>query len=207
MNEKRLNKPFYPLYNLHVFLKNERDLVEVSFTGNSNANINAKCFKVKDIMISYPQDSNFYRFQGKQLMAIDYGEKITGIASFIPGNDPFPLMGDRIVFRSKPQLTKSIILQAEELGAEALILGKPLLTDGRLSTMTKKVLAFGRFLTDQSGLPVFLQDETLSTEAAKDRMKNSPEFNFKVDLKKIDNLSAVIILEDFLKNNENDKLE
>jgi putative Holliday junction resolvase len=157
--------------------------------------------------VSYSQESNFYLFQNQQLLAIDYGEKVTGIATFIPGNDPFPLMGERILFKSKPQLTKSVIKQANELDVQALVLGKPLLTDGRVSDMTKKVLSFGQFLADQSGLPVYLQDETLSTETAKDRMKNSPEFNFKVDLKKIDCLSAVIILEDFLKANDSDKLD
>ena len=48
-------------------------------------------------------------------------------------------------------------------------------------------------------LTIINQDETLTTYEAKDRMKNSAKFNFKVDPKQIDELSAVIILEDFIK--------
>ena len=48
----------------------------------------------------------------------------------------------------------------------------------------------------------FEQDETLTSQEAKDRMQNSPEYNFQIDVNRIDALSAQIILEDFLKKDQ-----
>jgi putative Holliday junction resolvase len=53
-------------------------------------------------------------------------------------------------------------------------------------------------------MEVYEQDETLSTQDAKNRMLNSPKYNFKIDLQKIDALSAAIILEDFMQNSKID---
>ena len=66
--------------------------------------------------------------------------------------------------------------------------------------MTKKIRQFGEILTNHfHPLPIYFQDETLSTFEAQDRMKNSPRYNFKICLEEIDALAATIILEDFLK--------
>jgi putative Holliday junction resolvase len=66
--------------------------------------------------------------------------------------------------------------------------------------MTEKILLFCKDISQTFQLPTFRQDETLSSYSAKDRMENSPQFNFKVDLKQIDAVAATIILEDFLQN-------
>ncbi len=47
-------------------------------------------------------------------------------------------------------------------------------------------------------IPLFFQDESLSTFEAEERMRESPRYNFKVDKKQLDALAASIILEDFL---------
>ena len=39
----------------------------------------------------------------------------------------------------------------------------------------------------------------MSSFEAENRMKNSPQYNFKIDLKHIDAVAASIILEDFMK--------
>ena len=58
--------------------------------------------------------------------------------------------------------------------------------------------AFGQLLTQALKVPVYKQDETLSSFEAEERMRNSPRYNFKVDLSMIDSVAATIILEDFL---------
>ena len=66
--------------------------------------------------------------------------------------------------------------------------------------MTKKIKGFGDLL--KNNFPeqeLFLQDETLSSYAAEDRMKTSPRYHFKVNLKEIDSVAASIILEDFIR--------
>lgn len=157
-------------------------------------------------MNNYPSNSNFQRYQNQGILAVDYGEKVTGIASFIPGNDPFPLMGERIIFKNQKQLANQITQVVKNDDISLIVIGVPHLLDGKSTAMTEKILKFARKLSEQTGVPVYGQDETLSTKSAEDRMKNSPEFDFKVDPKRIDNLSAVIILEDFLMVSESDKL-
>ena len=86
----------------------------------------------------------------------------------------------------------------EEL-VEGIVLGLPFLTDGTESTMTVKVRAFGELLKENlPSIALYYQDETLSTYEAGERMKNDPRFNFKVDPKSIDTLSAAIIIEAFI---------
>ena len=147
------------------------------------------------------QYPNFKRFSGKNILAVDYGTKITGTATFCPGRDPFPLLCTSIVYKSDQQVITELSQIADDEGIDVLVLGLPLFTDGKESEMTQRVRKFGEELqTAISSIEFYLQDETLTSYEAEDRMKNSPEFNFKVDMKKIDMVAASIILEDFIKS-------
>ena len=85
------------------------------------------------------------------------------------------------------------------------MIGVPYLLDGQESTQTKKIKNFiQKFFKQFSDIDCFEQDETLSSFEAQERMKNSPRYNFEVDIKQIDSLSAAIILEDFVKRIENE---
>lgn len=147
--------------------------------------------------------NNLEKFAGKHLLSIDYGTKVIGLASYNTGRDPYPLCFGRIIYKDDEQAIDEIMVHIEENAFDILILGLPLYTDGTESEMTKRVRGFGELLAKRSSLRVFLQDETLSSFEAEDRMKNSPAYNFKVDLKKIDEVAASIILEDFLATAQN----
>ena len=135
----------------------------------------------------------------KKLLSIDYGEKFTGLAKFHIGRDPFPHPYGRLVETNQPSLFHLLRKVVEEEEIDTIILGVPTLLDGQETTMTKKVRQFGCALTEYfHPIPVHLQDETLSTFEAKERMKNSPRYNFKICLEEVDALAATIILEDFL---------
>lgn len=147
---------------------------------------------------------NNKKFLNKKILAIDYGEKFTGLAKFYVGHDPFPYPYGRIPVESKEKLLNDIQKIVSEEDIDVLLLGIPTLLDGKETKMTKKIQQFGETLQDFiQPLPLYYQDETLSTFEAQDRMKNSPRYNFKVQLKEIDALSATIILEDFLKESAN----
>lgn len=147
------------------------------------------------------QYPNFKRFSGKNILAVDYGTKVTGTATFCPGRDPFPLLCTSIVYKSDQQVITELSQIVDDEGIDVLVLGLPLFTDGKESEMTQRVRKFGEELqTAISSIEFYLQDETLTSYEAEDRMKNSPEFNFKVDMKKIDMVAASIILEDFIKS-------
>lgn len=143
---------------------------------------------------------NYKTFLGKTILAIDYGTKVTGLGIYTPGRDPYPLPYNRIVYKSDQQIIDDLKVFIDDECAEVLVLGIPLHLDGNRSEMTEKVEAFGEQLKKTySDLEVHYQDETLTTYEAEERMKNSPRYNFKVDVKKIDELAASIILEDFIK--------
>ncbi len=150
-----------------------------------------------------PHPQNVEKFKGKHLLSIDYGTKVVGLASFAVGRDPYPLCFGRIIYRNDEQVIEELQAHIKENAFEVLILGLPLYTDGSESEMTKTVRSFGEKLKEKTQMELYLQDETLSSFEAEDRMKNSPQYNFKVDLKKIDELAASIILEDFLARTQN----
>ena len=147
------------------------------------------------------QESKLKQFHNKAMLGIDYGEKVIGLASFCPGKDPFVLLAGRIVVKDHDQVLEELSHFIEEEFIEVIVLGLPHHKDGNESEMTQKVKAFGEKLAQRfSDCGLYFQDETLTTFEAQERMKASPRFNFQVDLKQIDAMSASIILEDFFKD-------
>lgn len=151
------------------------------------------------------EDYSFYpRYQqliAKRILAIDFGSKVIGTAMYSPGHDPFPYAFEKIIYRSHEESIRSIKGLVENEGIDVLVLGIPYFVDGKESDNTRRMKEFGALL--QKACPeqmFFEQDETLTTKAAEERMKNSPQFNFKIDVTKIDCVSATIILEDFIKS-------
>ena len=142
-----------------------------------------------------PKKTDIHR---KHLLAIDYGRKFTGLSNYKVGIDPMILLCGRLAYESDLKLAQDLQELIDEEFIEILILGIPRFTDGKESTMTKTILAFGELLKESVSIPVYYIDETLTTFEAEERMKNDPRFNFKVDMKQIDAMSAAIILEQFV---------
>ena len=139
-----------------------------------------------------------HRFQGKVLLAIDYGVKIMGTSLYHMGLDPFPLLFRNISRTSDHQVIDEIgcITRDEEI--DHIVLGLPLCLDGQSSSMTERVKRFGKNLEAKLGMDIFYQDETLTSVEAENRMKNSPRYNFCVDPNRIHCVAASVILEDFV---------
>ena len=137
---------------------------------------------------------------GKHILGIDFGTKFTGLATYKVGNDPFVLTWGRIKYQTDDQLIKDITSVINDEFIDIVVIGVPFFTDGKESTMTKTVKSFCDKLESQISKPLHRVDETLTTFEAEERMKSSPKYNFKVDLKEIDALSATIIIEQFCKN-------
>lgn len=135
----------------------------------------------------------------KNILALDFGEKFIGVASFCVNRDPFPSPYGRIANTSSDAVVKELqkIIQDEMI--EILVIGLPHLLDGKKTSTTTKAEGFIQFIKEHFSLPIEEQDETLSTFEAESRMKNSPRYNFKVDMKQIDAVAATIILEDFIR--------
>jgi putative Holliday junction resolvase len=143
------------------------------------------------------------QFDNRNILAIDYGQKFTGLATFAAGRDPFPTPYGRIAYQNDTQLVEDILKIIQNEAIEVAVVGVPFLTDGTATNMTKIVQSFINLLKSRINIPVYEQDETLSSFEAKDRMKNSPRYNFKINMQEIDAVAASIILEDFMKNSTN----
>ncbi len=155
------------------------------------------------------QPPNHSQFQGQTILCVDYGTKVTGLAIFTPGRDPYPLghgkilmehLGNKMPFEHFAQNLLQII-QDEDVNI--VVLGLPLYPDGNKSKMTESVEALEKkllqfFQLHNRSIQIFFQDETFSTDEAKRRMEQSAEYNFQFDPKKVDTLAAIIILEDFM---------
>lgn len=114
----------------------------------------------------------FYQLlqKGKPILAIDYGSKKLGIAISDPSHIlsmPFTL----IAKNSDEDKLKNIIQITQNIHACAIILGLPINMDGSNSTQTLKIQQFANKLSQKTDLPIYLQDERLTSKAANNFLK------------------------------------
>lgn len=138
----------------------------------------------------------------EKILAVDYGTKSIGLATYCPGRDPYPLPYTRLMYRGDEALIRDLMDIIRDESIAVVVLGIPRLLDGRETAMTRRIADFGVKLEEAlRPIPLYRQDESLSTFEAEERMKSSARYNFKVDPRHIDSLAATIILEDFLNKN------
>ena len=135
----------------------------------------------------------------KTILAMDFGEKFIGVATYCVNRDPFPTPYGRIQNLGIDHVVRELNSIIDNESVDILVIGIPRLIDGKTTNMTTKVVTFITTIRNQFTLPVEEQDETLSTYEAESRMKNSARYNFTVDLKQIDAVAASVILEDFIR--------
>ena len=133
----------------------------------------------------------------KNLLAIDFGEKVIGLATYCVNRDPYPTPYGRIINKGLAVVKKELQQVLDDECIDIIIVGLPRLTDGKETKSTQRAREFLNWVAEQFSQEVYEQDETLSTFEATERMKSSPRYNFTVDLTQIDAVSASIILEDF----------
>ncbi len=134
----------------------------------------------------------------KPLLAIDYGNKKIGLAISSP--DHTIAMPHSIIFASKEQeklnkitdfITKHKIC--------AIVVGLPINMDGSNSEQTKIVVNFVNKLANRITLPIYLQDERLTSKAADSLLKNMG-LNRKQRNERDDMTAASMILETTLES-------
>lgn len=135
----------------------------------------------------------------KTILAMDFGSKFIGVATYCVNRDPYPTPYGRIANKSPDSVIKELKVILDNESVDLIVIGLPHLIDGKKTSSTERAQSFINFIREQITLPVEEQDETLSTFEAESRMKNSPQYNFQVDLSKIDSVAASVILEDFIR--------
>ena len=143
----------------------------------------------------------------QRILGLDYGTKTVGVA--VTDGLGLTAQGLEIIRREKPKKLRQTLARIRELIAEydvgSIVLGKPLNMNGSSGFRVEDTLVFKELLEEKTGLPVYLEDERLTTVDAYSIME---EVGIKkADQKKyVDEIAAVLLLESYLHRNEADQL-
>lgn len=133
-----------------------------------------------------------------RLMGLDLGDATIGVAV----SDPLGLTAQGITtIRRKKRANDMTALAKiiDEYGVEAFVMGLPLNMDGSRGAAVDKVQSFADILKQEFALPVFYQDERLTTVAAhKTLLENDTSRAKRHEV--VDKLAAVLILQAYLDN-------
>jgi putative holliday junction resolvase len=141
----------------------------------------------------------------ERVLAIDYGERRVGLAisdpetSFVSG---LPTLDRRAL--KEGGLTAAIATLVAEREVERILVGVPYSLDGSIGLAAERVLAFRDRLHLTVDVPVDEWDERLTTEAAKRRLEELG-YSEKEMRGKLDQLSAVLMLEQYLRFRESQR--
>lgn len=133
-----------------------------------------------------------------RVLALDIGRKRTGLAvSDATGTLATPYA----VITAHPPLGE-VLRTADQLAAEpdglsAIVVGRPLHLDGSPSPETADIDAFVARLRSRTVLPVFVQDERLTSVEAEARLSVG-ERDWRKRKARLDAAAAAVILQEFL---------
>lgn len=131
-----------------------------------------------------------------RLLALDLGTKRVGVAisdELQMTTSPLPL----IIRRSWKDLLAQIATTIEAYDAQGLVVGLPLNMDGTEGVAAAEVKRLVENFRRSLSVPIYLQDERLTSLAAIDELKSRGHKTADID-SQIDSESAAIILRDFL---------
>lgn len=139
------------------------------------------------------------------ILSVDYGDARTGIAVC----DAQELMVSPVTVIQEswpPKVASAIAGLARKKNAEKIVVGYPRNMDGSYGPRAKKCEELANTLQEEYGFSTDLYDERLTTVEAH-RALNVTNTRGKARKAVVDALSAVIILEDYLKYQKNKEQE
>lgn len=131
------------------------------------------------------------------ILAVDYGDVRTGLAVC----DAMEMLASPVTVLHETDanaLAARISEVAKERGVQKIVVGLPKNMDGTEGFRAQSCRAFAKQLHEQCALPIDFQDERLTTVAAH-RALNVTNTRGKKRKAVIDAVSAVMILEDYLR--------
>lgn len=135
-----------------------------------------------------------------KIMSVDYGDVRTGIAFSDIGErlaSPYTVIKETY----QPKLIDKICDLIKKENAQKVVIGLPRNMDGTYGFRSEACKELGEKLETASGVPVFYQDERLTTVIAHDILcANNVRGKKKKDT--VDAVSAVMILQSFLDKNK-----
>lgn len=132
-------------------------------------------------------------------LALDVGDRRIGIAI----TDRLGMTVQSRPTRSRRGLEADVgyvrgLVEVEDVGR--LVVGLPLHMDGQESPQSIKIKAFAACLRHEVTIPVILWDERLTSFAAEQELEEQG-MGWQRRRKHVDEVAAILILEDFLKEN------
>lgn len=131
------------------------------------------------------------------IISIDYGDVRTGVAAC----DKLQLLASpvTVIKQKDPEfLSEEIKKICLEKKAEKIVLGLPKNMDGSEGFRAEACKGFAKLLSEKTGLSVDFQDERLTTVSAHNIL-NATDTRGKKRKAVVDAVSAVLILEDYLR--------
>lgn len=129
------------------------------------------------------------------ILALDVGDARIGVAR---ANTLARLASPLTTLQHTANVLQDIARLVTTERADALVVGLPRSLDGQETAQTRHVRAFGDELSTAVSVPIYWQDEALTSHNAQAELDRRGKPYNKGD---IDALSATYILEDFLHNN------
>jgi len=127
-------------------------------------------------------------------LAVDYGEKRTGLAICDEGET---IASPLKVIEGQGGLMGKIITAVESEMVGGLVIGLPLNMDGTQGDQARGVLGFGERLKEHLEIPIFFHDERLSSFGAEKKL-SGVGLTRKQKKKRLDAVAAAAILQSFL---------
>lgn len=131
------------------------------------------------------------------IMSVDYGDVRTGIAVC----DKMQILASPVCVikeRNREKLIEKISELAKTKNVEGFCVGLPQNMDGSYGFRCDECREFGESLREKTNIPVFYQNERLTTVSAHSIL-NTADVRGKKRKEVVDAVSAVLILEDYLK--------
>lgn len=136
---------------------------------------------------------------GKRCLAVDYGDKRTGLAVSDPTGiivQPLPL----IESEELEDVVESIVAEADRQEAGIVIVGLPLRLDGGEGSRVQKTRRLTEQLRQRLSVPIVEWDERLTSAEAEELLRQAG-LDWRKRKGKIDKVAAVLILRSFLSAN------
>lgn len=140
-------------------------------------------------------------------IGLDLGTKTVGVAySDLSGTIALADQTYRFNEKDKAKMLESALkyvkIVVDEKKGEKIVLGLPKNMDGSLGFQSQFVLEFKKLLEDELQIEVILYDERLSSVEV-GKIMSSANINTRKQKKRVDTLSAVLILQSYLDSRKN----
>jgi putative Holliday junction resolvase len=135
------------------------------------------------------------------VLGLDLGARRIGLAlSDETARIAFP--AGSLTRESEEKDLAALAALAEERGVTRIVLGLPLLLDGRDGSAAREARRFAGILSDRTGLAVELQDERFTTSLAERALREAPARRRRGRKQVVDAMAATLLLRTWLERSE-----